>query len=165
MAKVVYPLGQVLEVKLRRVEEAERVLREKLEELKKEQEKLKEREAERDKVLNHYKDKLQQMRHQMDEETTSPKIQQMKAYLKIVKDKLVVEEKKVKEQQEKVKVAEKNVVDAREDLNRKQHEVDKLMTHRGEWEKALRKELELVDEREQDEIGNIIFSLQRLKKK
>lgn len=163
MAKIVYPLGQVLEVKKRRVEDAERVLKEKLNALYMEQEKLKQREAERDKVLNHHNDKLRQMRQTMDEGTTSPKIQQMKAYLKVVKEKLKIEEKKVKEQKDQVELAEKNVEMARHDLNKKRLEVDKLETHRKDWEKEMRKELEVIEGREQDEMGNIIYSLQQAK--
>ena len=43
MNSIVYPLKQVLEIKIRRVEEAEKVVREKIELLKIEQNKLEER--------------------------------------------------------------------------------------------------------------------------
>ena len=49
MAKIVYPLKQVLEVKQKRVEDAEKVVLEKKLALEKEQEKLAQREADRDK--------------------------------------------------------------------------------------------------------------------
>jgi len=160
MAKIVYPLTQVLEVKNKRVEDAERVLKDKLHELEKEKEKLRQKEEERDRVLNHHDDKLRQMRAAMDEkEVTSPKIQQMKAYLKVVKEKLKVEEKKVSDQQKQVEVAEKNVEVAREDLNKKRQEVEKLVIHRKDWEREMAKEMELIDGREHDEIGNIIYGL------
>src|SRR5271170_3224641 len=102
MKAAVYPLSQILEVKNRRVEEAEKVVTEKKALLEKEKEKLAQREAERDKILQHYRDKLNQMRSEMDQGTTSPKIQQMKSYLKVVEEKRKVEEKKVKDQQEQV---------------------------------------------------------------
>ena len=79
-----YPLLQVLDIKRRRVEEAEKVLKEKLKALEKEREILKEREKERDKVLKHQLDKLAQLRHQMDTGHSSVKIQQMKSYLEVV---------------------------------------------------------------------------------
>ena len=86
-------------------------------------------------------------------------IQQMKAYLKVVQERLKVEEKKVKEQQNQVDLAVKEVDKAREDLNLKQLEVDKLEIHRKDWEAAMRKEMEIAEEREHDEIGNITYLL------
>jgi flagellar biosynthesis chaperone FliJ len=156
MKKEVYPLAQVLEVKQRRVEEAEKLVKEKQLALKKEEEKLAEREAERNKVKQHYQDKLTQLRQILDEGTTSPKIQQMKAYLKVVDEKLKVEEKKVKDQQEHVKTAQKHVDQAREELRIKRQEVDKLLIHKKDWDKALKKELEIIEGREQDELGFLV---------
>lgn len=160
-----YPLRQVLEVKQKRVEDAENVVREKLAALEKEQNILKQKEAERDKAKNHYNDKLKQMRSLMDEGTTSPKIQQMKAYLKVVKERVAIEEKKVKDQQAQVENAEKNLQAARDDLKSKRQEVDKLKTHRTDWVKEMRKEQEIVEGREQDELGSIIFTTHRPRQK
>lgn len=157
MNNIVYPLKQVLEIKKKRVDEAEKVVREKELLLKKEEEKLKEREAERDTVLDHKKAKLNQLREEMGQTTTSPKIQQMKVYLKVVDEKLEVEEKKVKDQQEQVKIAEKNVEEAKRQLQLRRLEVDKLKTHQVDWEKEMRKELEIIEAREQDELGSTMF--------
>lgn len=154
-----YPLKQVLTIKENRVEEARKVLKEKLNALAKEEEKLAQRKKERDAVLTHKREKLQQLRNEMDHSTTTAKIQQMKAYLKVVDEKLKVEEKKVKDQQEQVKAAEKNVETARQDLRQKELEVDKIQLHRKDWEKSIRAEMQLADEREQDEIGNITHLL------
>ena len=157
MAKVTYPLKQVMEVKQRRVEEAEKVVKEKQLLLEKEKEKLKEREAERDKVLLHYNEKLEQMRFEMTQLTSSPKLQQMKVYVKVVKERLKVEEKKVKDQQDQVDVAEKNLELAKKELAIKRQEVDKLETHRLDWEKEMRKEAEVIEGREQDDLGSVIY--------
>ncbi len=161
MAKIVYPLKQVLEVKQKRVEDAEKVVLEKKLALEKEQEKLAQREADRDKVKTHLKAKFTQMRETIDKGTTSPKIQEMRNYIKVVQENLAVEEKKVKEQKDQVTQAEKNLDQAREELRRKRQEVDKLHTHQKDWEKEMRKEQEVLEGREQDEIGNIIFSTKR----
>jgi hypothetical protein len=152
-----YPLKQIIEVKQKRVDDAEKVVKEKQLALDKEKEKLAQREAERDKVKKHQQDKLQQLREATDHETTSPKIQQIKAYLKVVDEKLKIEEKKVKEQQAQVDIATKNLDKAREDLRIKRQEVDKLLTHQKDWEKEKRKELEIIEGREQDELGSIIY--------
>ncbi len=151
-----YPLQQVIAVKQRRVEEAEKAVREKQLVLTKEQEKLAEREAERDKVKTHKQDKLQQLRQTMDEGTTTTKIQQMKAYLKIVDEKLKIEEKKVKDQKEQVNLAEKNLKQAQLHLHQKRQEADKILLHQKDWEKEKRKELQIIEAREEDELGTII---------
>lgn len=161
MTNPIYPLEQVLAVKRRRVEDAEKVVKEKLQALEKEQEILAQKEAERDKVQRHHDDKLKQMRDEMDRGTTSPKIQQMKVYLKVVKERVAVEEKKVKDQQQQVEAAEKNLEAAREELRLKRQEVEKLVTHRVDWFKEMRKEQEVIEGREQDELGSIIFMTHR----
>ena len=102
MAEIVYPLKQVLEVKIKRVEDQEKVVIEKKRLLVLEQDKLKQREAEREKVKKHHDAKLKQLRDTLDQGTTSDKIQQMKAYIKVVKENLKLEDKKVKEQKEQV---------------------------------------------------------------
>jgi hypothetical protein len=156
-----YPLRQVLEVKQKRVEDAEKVVQEKKIALQKEEEKLVQREAERDKVKTHKNAKLMQLRETMDHETTSPKIQQMKVYLKIVDEKLMVEEKKVKDQRAQVQIAVKNLEEAQEELRKKRQEVDKLFSHRKDWEKEMRMELAIIEGREQDELGSIIYTSQK----
>jgi flagellar biosynthesis chaperone FliJ len=158
MAKETYPLKQVLEVKEKRVEDAERVVKEKRAALEQEKQKLIQCEAERDKVVAHYHAKLTQLRQLLDEGTTTDKIMQMKAYLKVAKERVKVEEKKVKDQKDQVELAAKNLQVAEQELRLKRQEVDKLQTHRKDWLKQLRKEEEILEGREQDEIGNIIFS-------
>src|ERR1700722_13296440 len=116
MTNPVYPLAQVLDVKRKRVEDAERFVQEKEKALAKEKEILAQKEADRDKVQRHHDAKLKQMRDEMDQGTTSPKIQQMKVYLKVVKERLAVEEKKVKDQKQQVETAEKNLEAAKEVL-------------------------------------------------
>lgn len=158
MAKILYPLKQIIEVKQKRVDDAEKVVGEKLEALKKEQEKLAQREAERDKVKAHYQDKLNQLRETLDHDTTSPKIQQMKVYLKVVDEKLNAEEKKVAEQKKQVEAAEKKLEEARKELRLRQQELDKMMQHKKEWERTAKAEVDIKEEREQDEMGTLIHS-------
>lgn len=163
MSKVEYPLNQIIAVKQRRVEEAEKVVVEKRLALEKEQKKLEERQAERDKVKEHKLEKLKQLREAMDQTSTSPKIQQMKVYQKVVDEKLKIEEKKVSEQKELVTTAEKVLEQAKLDLQHKRHEVDKLLIHKKDWEKEQKREQELIEGREQDELGHIIHTVQRKK--
>ena len=152
-----YPLKQIVEVKQKRVEEAERVVKQKQEALATEEKKLKEREEERDKVKTHKAAKLKQLRDCLDAGTTSPKIQQMKNYLKVVDEKLLIEEKKVADQKNNVTIAEKNLEMARTDLLLKRREVDKLMQHKQDWEKQMKREALITEGKEQDELGSMIY--------
>lgn len=163
MVELDYPLERIIDIKKRRVEEAEKILKKKREELEKEKEILREKEAARDEVLEHQKAKLAQLRYEMDHGTTTDKIQQMKAYLKVVAVKLEKEEKKVEEQQEQVTIAEKAVEEARKELKKKRLEVDKLNIHKKDWIIEMKKELAIEEGREQDEIGNVIYLLRKIK--
>lgn len=159
MAKPIeYPLEKVLEIKKRRVDEQEKVVAQKRQELEKEQEKLRQCEAERDKVVRHRLDKLNQLRDEMDRGTTSDKIIQMKAYLKVVDERVKTEEKKVAEQKERVKAAEKNLEDAKEVLRQKRQEVDKLVSHRIDWMKQKKREIQFEEEKEMEEVGQTLFT-------
>jgi len=159
-----YPLEDILKVKKRRVEEAEKQLQLRKQELAKEQEKLLEREKARDKVKAHHEDKLKQLREEFDRGTTSPKIIDMKAYIKLVKESLAVEEKRVLEQKALVKVAEQNVEKAKKELELRQKEVDKVKEHRADWIKGIMRELEVEEAKVQDELGNIIYTLHQRQK-
>lgn len=164
MAKAIYPLAQIIDVKKRRVDEAEKVVVAKRKDLEAEQEKLKEREKQRDEVKEHKAAKIKQMRDEMDSGTTSDKILQMKAYLKVVDEKLKVEEKVI-DQKAQVKTAEKNLEMAIAELKRKRQEVDKLLTHKKDWLAEMRKEEEIIESREQDEIGSVVYLTNRRKMK
>jgi flagellar biosynthesis chaperone FliJ len=164
MAKHKYPLMQVLEVKQKRVEDAEILVREKQQVVDTEREKLKKLEEERDKVKKHKQDKIKQLRVEMDHGTTSAKIQQMKAYMKVVDERLLIEERKVKDQQVRVKQVEKELEEAKQQLFIKRQEVEKLQIHRKDWEKEQKKEEEIIESREQDELGQVIHGIRQKRK-
>lgn len=160
-----YPLAQVIDIKKRRVDQAEKALREKERLLEEEKKKLKKAEEERDKVKEHRNAKLLQIRNYVDTEGMNPeKVLQMKSYLEIVKEKLLVEEEKVKKQKENVETAKKNVEEAQKFLKEKEQEVEKLETHRKEWTKEALKEVQMKEASELDEIGSIMF-LKKLRDK
>lgn len=161
MNKKDYPLKQVLEIKQKRVEDAEQVVRLKQQALDLEKEKLQQVEEARNKVKQHRQDKLTQLRHELDQGTTSPKIQQMKAYLKVVDERLKIEEKKVAEQKAKVQAAAKELEAAKHQLHLKRQEVEKIQYHRKDWEKIKHKEEAIIEGREQDELGSVIHGIHR----
>lgn len=148
-----YPLKQLAEIKQKNLEEAEIVLRDKKHILEQEQTALVKKEKERDLVKEHRIDKLQQLRDHMDEGAIPHKVQQMKQYLKLVDEKLIVKQQAVIEQQKKVKLALEAVDKARKELVECQKDVEKMRLHRKEWDQ----EMYLIQEREEgvemDEIG------------
>ena len=70
-----------------------------------------------------------------------------------------------KEQQDQVEIAEKALEEARETLRLRRLEVDKLETHRIDWEKEAQKELDLIEGREQDELGSTIYTTNQTRRK
>ena len=56
-----------------------------------------------------------------------------------------------------------NLNQAKQDLHRKRQEVDKLLMHKKDWEKEKQRELELIEGREQDELGAMIHTTQHRK--
>lgn len=160
-----YPLEQVLEIKKDRVDKAEQVVKEKQRTLEIEQEKLRQVEMERDAAKEHHDDKLAQLRKVLDEGTTSPEVQQMKAYLKVVKEKLAKEEGKVKEQKKQVKKAEEELESAKLNLKQKRIEVQKIEMHKEEWTKEANKERLREETRIHDELGQTIHQANKRKKR
>lgn len=149
-----YPLKQLAEIKQKNLETAEITLRDKKRILEQEQISLTKKEKERDVVKEHRIDKLQQLRDHMDEGAVPHKVEQMKQYLKLVDEKLVVKQQVVVEQKKKVKLAEEEVDKARKELIECQQDVEKMRLHRKEWDR----EMHLIEEQkegiEMDEIGS-----------
>lgn len=153
-----YPLEQVILIKQKRLEEAEKVLQQKKELLIKEEQKMKKVEEERDLVKHHKDEKLTQLRHELDTGTSSLKIQQMKSYLKEVEEKLKAKELKVKEQQKLLEAAIKTVELARDDMLKKRLSTEKMDMHKEEWKKEQKVYAAQDEASEADEIGTTIFT-------
>lgn len=148
-----YPLEQLATIKQKRLEEAEKVLKERKESLTKAENFLKDLADERDKTLRHRDDKEAQFYEDLSKGTTSDKIEIAKRYLKVVEEDLKKREKKVVDQQKIVDKAKEDVEHARKDLLKKQQDVEKIKLHRKEWEKEMER-IEIQKEGiEADEMG------------
>ncbi len=156
-----YPLEQLMTIKKNRFDQAVKILEQKKEILEKAYEKLYEVTQERDKVLQHKGAKLAQLRQALDEGTTTDKIQQMKAYLKTVAEKLAEKEKKVVEQQKQVDLAQKQVDLATDELFQRKKDLEKLEIHKQEWEKEVRYWTEQKEAVEHDEQGAATHALRK----
>ncbi|HEX4839122.1 MAG TPA: type III secretion T3S chaperone [Rhabdochlamydiaceae bacterium] len=160
-----YPLDQLVAIKQKRLEEAEKVLAEKKNILAQEEQKLATLEKKRDEVKEHYKAKLAQLREKLDEGTGTEKIQQMKQYLKLVTEELKVEEQKVQTQIKVVATAQQQVDLARQDLFKKQKDVEKLKIHHKEWQKEAHRIEEQKESVFNDESGSAMHTLKKAEKK
>lgn len=163
--KLKYPLEQVLDIKKRRVAEAEKIVKEKQEILDKENKKLDEYKQAYQRVIDHHKDKIEQLRTALDEGTSMYKIEQIRTYIKEVKNKMYEEKRKVERQEKQVEKAEKAVEEARKVLKERRLEVDKLNTHKEEWIAAELKELKRLEAKHLDEVGSLVFLSNRRKQK
>ncbi len=158
-----YPLAQLVRIKKKRLEEAERLLKQRKEELKKEEEKQRQLEEIRDKTLQHQQAKIAQLRAELDKGTTTAKIESMRDYIKVVDEELQQKEKKVQDQIKEVEKAKERVDEARKDLLKKEQDVEKLEMHKKEWkeeDRLLRAQKEGV---ETDELGNAMHGQRKNK--
>jgi len=156
-----YPLEQLLLIKKNRFDQAVKTLEEKKAILEKAYEKLYDLTQERDKALEHKIAKLTQLRNELDQGTSSDKIQQMKVYLKVVDAKLAEKEAKVKEQQKQVDIAQKQVDVATDELFQRKKDLEKLEIHRKEWEKEMQYWVEQKESVEHDEQGSATYHLRK----
>ena len=100
----------------------------------------------------------------MDEGSPADKIVEMRQYLKIVDEKLQMKEKKVQDQHKQVHAAEQQVEIARVDLIKKQQDLEKMHTHRKEWEKEMKAEEVREEGIETDEMGSVLHARQKRSK-
>lgn len=149
-----YPLEQLILIKERRLEEAEKKLKEKKLILEKEQTKLKKLEEDCQTTQDHMQDKIKQLDEEMDQGIHSNKIDIANKYIKVVSDQLTQKKKKVLDQDKVVKTAAHNVELARQEMLKKQQDVEKLNIHKADWKKGAMKELEHQEALEGDEIGS-----------
>ncbi len=156
-----YPLEQLMVIKKNRFDQAVKTLEQKKEILEKAYEKLYDLTQERDQVLKHRLAKLAQLRASLDEGTTTDKIQQMKAYLKIVEERLAEKQKKVADQQKQVDLAQKQVDIATDELFQRKKDLEKLEMHKQEWEKEVRYWTEQKEAVEHDEQGSATHTLRK----
>jgi hypothetical protein len=162
MKKAVYPLEQISLIKQKRLEEAEKTLKQKKEALEIEQKKLQEAQKKLEEVKKHKTEKLTLYMKEVDEGTTSDKIAIHERYIKeIVEEELKVERKRVDTQKKAVEKAEKELEAARIERLKKNQEVEKMALHKKEWEKEIKLELNRLESIETDELGSNIHSLRK----
>jgi len=156
-----YPLEELATIKRKKLDEAERILREKKEALNHEIEKLRKVEKIRDTAHDHKRAKLKQLREELDKGTTSVKIQRMKQYLTVVDEDLKLKTDKVEEQKKEVAKAKNQLEEARRVFFQRQKDVEKLKLHRKEWEKEMKGILSQKEALVTDEVGSSMYIIKK----
>jgi len=160
-----YPLEQLIQIRKNQFDQSVKILEEKKALHAKAVQKLNEFTKERDVVRQHKMEKLTQLRATMDEGSTTTKIQQMKAFLKTVEEKLVEKEKKVKEQQKQVDLALKQVEIATAAMYQAQKDLEKIEIGKVEWEKENQYLIRQKEASEQDEQGSTTHTTRKREEK
>lgn len=160
-----YPLEQIALIKAKRLEESEKILKQKKELLEQEYKKLEETKKKLEKVKKHRDEKMAQFEKELDEGTTSDKVEIHDRYIKnVVNEELKIEKNKVETQKKAVKVAEHAVEEARKDYLKKNMDVEKLKIHKEEWKKEVAVELSREEIADNDELGSNIHTLKNRNK-
>ncbi|MCH9621316.1 MAG: hypothetical protein S4CHLAM20_07350 [Chlamydiia bacterium] len=165
MKKRKYPLSQIAEIKKRRLEEAEKILKARREALDAAKEDL----ATKRKTLNAtQKVKLEMLeKHyaKIKEGTTSDILERHDTYMKEVMNVKLSEEKKAVDDQKKVvREAEKALEDARIERLKKNQELEKIHMHKKEWTKEVQKEIDSEEAGVSDELGTSMHA-RKMKKR
>ncbi len=155
MKKPKYPLEEIITIKGKRLEEAEKMLKHQKEILDEENKKLKECKKKLEDVKKRKIEKVKKHLDLLEKGTTSKEIAIHERYLKqVISEELQVEMKKVNNQEKIVKQSEENVVKARKEYLQKNQDVEKLNLHRKEWDREIEKQ-EILDESNEGEELNI----------
>lgn len=159
-----YPLHQLMQIKQKRLEEAEKTLIEKRNILEEEEKLLETLKKKRNEIQKHRDDKMTQLHNELDKGTTSNKIEQAHRYIQVVEEKLKAREKKVSDQLVKVQNATRAVKEAKELVLKRQIDMEKITIHKEEWNKDLKKEKQRLEGVESDELGSAMFARRQKKK-
>lgn len=154
-----------MRIKKNRYEQAILELEKRKEELAKEEASLLEKEKARDEVLRHKGEKLQQLRRELDEGTTTDKITQMKNYLTVVEENLAEEEKKVDRQKTVVTQKTEEVAKAKELVLFREKDLEKLREHKKIWTIEEKYQMGQQEAKEQDELGSSAHTLKKIAKR
>lgn len=159
MKKETYPLEQIAQIKKRRLDEAERILKQKREALTKEEETLKEKKKAFEASKKLKEEIIEKHFKKIEEGTTSDVLERHDTYIKeVITPKISEEKKGVEDQKKVVQEAKKALEEARIIRLKKNQELEKIILHKKDWEKGVRKELSLEEASVSDELGTAMHS-------
>ncbi|MEC8306543.1 MAG: hypothetical protein VXZ72_01635 [Chlamydiota bacterium] len=148
-----YPITQLMIIKKKRLESAEKAWKKAKEKLQNERAKEKKLEKEKDKSLSHRNDKLRQLRQQLDSGEPSEVILATKRYLTITNEDLDAKQRVWQAQKEVVAQADQEVKLARKECIQKECDLEKIKEHQILWLRDHHKHEVRIQDKEEDELG------------
>lgn len=157
-----YRLQVLLTLKERAKRQAEIDLARAIKKLEEEKKKLEELEDEKKKLLERIESERQEMREKVGGGEALVKDPQVHLnFIRKLKEDLEELERKIEDQKEQVRLAERGVQRARSDYILAAQEMDVMQKHKELWEKKLRKELNAADNKMMNELGNVIHQMNK----
>ncbi len=160
-----YPAEQILGLRQKAVEEAERLLRERRLATERERQKLaklKEERLEIDRRKAAAQDEFQKRLGQPGANIMMEN-ERLVAYEKRCVVEAAAKDAEIRQQDAEVKRAESREQDAKFELNQRIKELEAIKEHKKEWEKETRRELEEAEERKLEEIGEVMHTTRERK--
>jgi len=159
MKKREYPLKQIAEIKKRRLEEAEKILRQRRDAFDKAEIELKERRKLLNESMNLKLEIIEKHYKKIENGTTADIMERHDHYIKeVINVKIAEEKKRVDAQKKVVKEAEAALELAKVDRLKKNQDLEKIYMHEKEWTTETRKEIDIEEAIVEDELGSIMHS-------
>lgn len=159
-----YRLQPLLQVKLKHKRATEIALSKAFQALKKEEEKLKVLEKEKQEIIQ----KREESRREMSEKVARGESVVYDSnihlnYLKKLKEDEEKKDQEIEDQKEAIKRAEEALAQAKRDYIDACKEVKIMEKHKELWRKKIKKELEFQEQKEMNELGNVIHQLRKMR--
>jgi hypothetical protein len=161
MAKERYRLQALLTIKENEKKRAERALAEAVGILNKARKREEELISEKKEIKKKWLDVRDEMKHEMDRGSAVGKGNRFVNCMRDLKDREEEKQKEIDEQREKVAEAAEALREKRREYIDACKEVKVMLKHKELWIKKIKDELSKKEEREMDELGNIIHELKK----
>jgi flagellar export protein FliJ len=156
-----YRLQALLTLRGRLKKKAEMALARAIKELNEAKERLKKLEKEKERIVEEYEQARKDMAQQMLGASSVGKGNVYVNFLRKLKEDEEAKEEEIEDQKQVVQEKEDGVAMARRDYIDAAKQLQVMEKHKELWEKKLRKELSMREQREMNELGNSIHQLRR----
>lgn len=159
-----YRLQVLIVIKERAKKACEIALAKAIKRLKEEQDKLEELKKEKKKIEDHIAKERQEMRTKVASGEAKIKDPQVHLnYIRKLEEDLEETKRKIENQEREVKLAEKNLQRCRSDYILAAQEHNMMLKHKELWEKQQKNELGAKENKEMNELGNVIHQMNKMR--
>lgn len=158
-----YRLQVLLVIKDRAKRQAEIQLAKAIKALKEEEEKLKKLEEERDKIMERIVLEKDKMSHSVGSGQTVMQDPQFRLnFLRKLDEDLEDKKREIEEQKEVIQLAKTRVQRARQDYIIAAQELNMMEKHKELWEKKMQKQLSAAEDKQMNELGQVIHQMNKM---